>query len=157
MRWLVLLMVCAQAANAAEWREVGEVPATGTLVSVDDSSFVTERGSIVSGWVKFDYAKPVERDGRKLVAYASRRMVNCEMNRYWVMDGWGYPPKDAEPVRIYSTDQEWLMPAPDSEAEIASAALCVEGSSILGFAWSGFQIVSRLQTVWNTIKGTIFR
>lgn len=152
---LLCLVFLATTVHAAQWREVGEVGETGTLVSVDDRSLSVDHDSIVTGWVKFDYAKPQERDGYKLTGYASQRMVNCEINRYWAMDSWGYPSNNGEPVRLYSTVQEWQMPPPDSEAEIASAALCSEAQSFLGLAWGRFEIFSRLQTVWSILKGAI--
>ncbi len=127
---------------------------TGTIVSVDDTSLSVDHDSIVTGWVRFEFAKPKERDGHKLTGYVSQRMVNCEINRYWVMDSWGYPSNDAEPVRLYSADQEWQMPPPDSEAEAAAAALCVETKSFLGI---GFDIFSKLQTAWSVLKGAISR
>jgi hypothetical protein len=152
--FLLFLLLFASSAHAAKWREVGEVSETGTIVSVDDGSLSVDHDSIVTGWVRFEYAKPQERDGHKLTGYVSQRMVNCEINRYWVMDSWGYPSNNAEPVRLYSADQEWQMPPPDSEAEIASAALCNETLSFMGI---GFEIFSRLQTVWSILKSTIAR
>lgn len=155
MLWCLALL--ATTVHAAQWREVGEVGDTGTVVSVDDRSLSVDHDSVVTGWVKFEYAKPQQRDGNKLNGYVSQRMVNCEINRYWVMDSWGYPGSNAEPVRLYSAEQEWLMPPPDSEAEIASAALCSEAQSFLGLAWGQFEIFQRLQTVWSIIKGAIAR
>lgn len=149
---LFLLLVSAISAHAGQWREVGEVGETGTIVSVDDASLSVDHDSVVTGWVRFEYPKPKERDGYKLTGYTSQRMVNCEINRYWVMDSWGYPSNNTEPVRLYSADQEWQMPPPDSEAEIAAAALCNETMSFLGI---GFDIFSRLQTVWSILKGAI--
>lgn len=154
---LLCLVLLANTAHAAQWREVGEVGETGTIVSVDDGSLSVDHDSIVTGWVKFEYVKPQLRDGNKLTGYVSQRMVNCEINRYWAMDGWGYPSNDAEPVRLYSAVQEWQMPPPDSEAEIASAALCNEAQSFLGLAWGKFEIFSRLQTVWSILKGVMGR
>lgn len=152
--FLLFLALLAVPAYAAQWREVGEVGDSGIIVSVDDKSLSVDHDAVVTGWVRFEYPKPRERDGHKLAGYVSKRMVNCEINRYWVMDGWGYPSNNGEPVRLYSTDQEWQMPPPDSEAEIASAALCNETVSVLGI---GFQIFSRLRTVWNFITGAFSR
>jgi len=153
-RYLCLCLVfLANHAHAALWREVGTVEETGTQVSVDDSTLAVDRGSIVTGWVKFDFAKPQERDGQKLSGYISHRMVDCAANRYWVMEGWGYPSSNAEPVRLYSTTQEWQMPPPDSEAEIASAALCVESQTI----FEQLGITARLQIVWGMLQTFINR
>ncbi len=145
-------LLLASVAQAAEWREVGEVEDTGTVVSVDDKSLSVDHDQIVTGWVKFEYAKPSERDGYKVIGHASRRMVDCSVNRYWVTDAWGYLPNNAEPVRLYSTVQEWQLPAPDSEAEIANAALCFETTSVLGLGWGRLEILSRLHSVWGVLK-----
>ncbi len=150
---IVGTLLLASAAQAAEWREVGEVEDTGTVVSVDDKSLSVDHDQIVTGWVKFEYVKPSEREGFKVISYASRRMVDCSVNRYWVTDAWGYLPNNAEPVRLYSTVQEWLIPAPDSEAEFANAALCFETTSILGLGWGRVEILSRLYSVWGVLKG----
>lgn len=149
---LLYLLVFASAANAAQWREVGEMD-SGTLVSVDDKSLSVDHDSIVTGWIKFEFAKPQLRDGQKLTGYVSQRMVDCASNRYWVMDSWGYPPSNAEPVRLYSTAQEWQLPPPDSEAEIANAALCFETTSFLGLTWGRLEILSRLYSVFSLLKG----
>jgi len=148
----VVFVVLVQSATAAEWREVGTVPDGGASVYVDDASISVDHDTIVKGWVRFDYDKPQERDGHKLDSYASQRMVNCESNRYWLMDGWGTRSGGGEQVRLYSTFQEWQMPPPDSEAEIASAALCYEAKSIFGKIWDKLQIVSRLQMVWKMLR-----
>jgi hypothetical protein len=150
---LVAALLFASAAQAAEWREVGEVEDTGTIVSVDDKSLSVDHDQIVTGWVKFEYVKPSEREGYKVISYASRRMVDCSVNRYWVTDAWGYLPNNAEPVRLYSTVQEWLMPAPDSEAEFANAALCFETASILGWGKDRYVIFARLYSVLGILKG----
>lgn len=121
-------------AQAAQWREVGQVPATGTRVFVDDDSLTVDHDTVVKGWVRFEYARPREQDGYPLNASASLRMVNCETHRYWLMEGWGYR-SNAEPVPLFSTSREWQAIGPDSENEIASAAMCYEASSIFRKLW----------------------
>ncbi len=141
---------------AAKWREVGEVPETGTQVFVDDASLSVDHDTVVKGWVRFEYEKLQVRDGQKLNAYASLRMVNCDVNRYWLVDGWGYRDK-AEPVRMYSTAQMWETPAPDSEDEIAAAVLCVESQSLLSSLWDKLQVAQRLQMVWRIVTSALGR
>lgn len=150
------LMALAVSSHAAQWREVGEVPETGTIVYVDDASLSVDHDTVVKGWVKFEYDKPREHDGHKFDAYVSQRMVNCEVNRYWQMDAWGYR-NNAEPMRLYSTSQEWQTPAPDSDSEIASAVLCNETKSIFGIVWDKLAIAQRLQMVWRIITSALGR
>jgi hypothetical protein len=160
LRFVVLVFLVGQMmfsfpCQAAKWREVGEVPDSDAIVSVDETSISVDHEYIVTGWVKFEYDKPRERDGYQVTGYVTQRMVNCEVNRYWLMDGWGYPPNGAEPVRLYSTIQEWQMPPPDSESEIASAALCYEAKSVFGMLWDTLQIFQRLKLVWDIISAKI--
>lgn len=155
--WAALaLTLMASAAHAAEWREVGEVPDSGTIVYVDDASLSVDHDTVVKGWVKFEYDKPREHDGQKFNVYVAQRMVNCEVNRYWQMDAWGYR-DNAEPVRLFSTAQEWQTPAPDSESEIASAVLCNESRSIFGIVWDKLAIAQRLQMVWRIVVSAVGR
>ena len=150
----LLLLSLVAPACAAQWREVGEVPGTGTQVFVDDASLNVDHDTIVKGWVRFEYAKPQLRDGYKLNAYVSQRLVNCQANRYWLVDGWGYRDK-AEPVRLYSQAQGWENPAPDSENEIAAAVLCVETKSVLGGLWDKLQIAQTLQLAWRLLTAAV--
>ncbi|MCX7627511.1 MAG: hypothetical protein N2Z69_03760 [Methylophilaceae bacterium] len=120
---------------AANWREVGSFPDTGVRVLVDDGSLSIDHDVIVKGWVRIEYMAPRERDGLLLSAYSSQRMAHCENGRFWVGEGWGMVPDKAEPVRIYATSQEWRLPAPDSEDEIAYHALCYEARSLWGRVW----------------------
>lgn len=151
---LLLLSLASLPATAAQWREVGQVPDRDTAVSVDDASMAVDHDTIVDGWVRFEYGKPQNRDGQKLNAYVSHRMVNCAINRYWLMDSYGTR-STGEQVRLYSELQEWQMPPPDSEDEIASAALCNEAKSIFGKLWDKLEIVSRLQLVWKMLQAAI--
>jgi hypothetical protein len=152
--FLGLLATSTQVA-AGQWREVGEVPERDAVVLVDDASITVDHDTIVKGWVRFDYDKPHTLDGHKLVSYVSQRMVNCETNRYWLMDGYGTTSGTAEQVRLYSSFQEWQMPPPDSEAEVASAALCNEAKSVFSSLWGTLQIANRLQLVWKLIRSAI--
>ncbi len=146
----------AGVAQAAQWREVGEVPDTGTIVYVDESSVMVDHDTFVKGWVKLEYDKPRMRNGQKVEAIATHRMVNCEVNRYWQMDEWGYR-SDADPVRFYSGSQEWDIPAPDSDSEVASAVICNAGRSFLGVIWDQVAIAQRLQMVWRLITAALSR
>lgn len=153
---LVGLLLTAWPCHAAKWRMVGGVPESGIRVYVDDATLAVDHDYIVKGWVRFDYEMPRERDGHKLVAYASHRQVDCEANRYWIEEGWGYPGSEAEPVRLYSTAQEWQMPPPGSEAEIASAALCFETNSLFDVLTDKGTVFQGLMYVWQTIKSHIY-
>jgi len=155
--WLLLAATMfSLPAHAAKWREVGEVPETGTIVSVDESSLIVDHDTIVKGWVRLEYDKPRERDGYKVDAIATQRMVNCEVNRHWQMEEWGYR-NNADPVRLYSTSQEWQTPAPDSDSEVASAVLCNAGKSIFGVIWDQLAIAQRLQMVWRLVTAVLSR
>lgn len=151
---LLALVLTSSLADAAKWREVGDVPERDTIVSVDDASITVDHDTIVDGWVRFDYDKPRERDGNKLSSHVSHRMVNCAVNRYWLMDSYGTR-SGGEQVRLYSEFQEWQMPPPDSEDEIASAALCYEAKSVFGVLWDKLEIVNRLQLVWKMIRAAV--
>lgn len=151
-----MLLAAAPSATGAEWRVVGAVPGEGVKVSVDDASLKVDHEYIAKGWVRFDYDKPRERYGQQLMGYASHRQVNCEENRFWVEESWGYPGAQAEPVRLYSAAQEWQMPAPGSEAEIASAALCYETKSIFSTFMQGRTIFSTLWDIWKLISSVVF-
>lgn len=153
---VVLILAPAAPAYAAEWREVGVAPGSGTLVYVDDASLSVDHDTVVKGWVKFQYDRPREHDGQKFDVYVAQRMVNCEVNRYWQMDAWGYR-NNADPVRLYSTAQEWQTPAPDSDSEIASAVLCNETKSIFGIIWDDLAIGHRLQIVWQAVVAAVGR
>ena len=150
-----MLLAATHASQAAQWREIGEVPDTGTQVFVDDASLSVDHDTIVKGWVRFEYETPKAHDGYKLNAYVSHRMVNCQANRYWIVDGWGYRDAASEPVRLYAQSQEWESPAPDSENEIASAVLCYETKSVFGVVWEKLAIVQRLQMVWKIVTATV--
>lgn len=156
--WIAALCMglMATALHAGQWREVGEVPDTGTIVYVDESSVMVDHDTIVKGWVKLEYDKPRIRDGQKVEAIATHRMVNCEVNRYWQMDEWGYR-SNADPVRFYSGSQEWDTPAPDSDSEVASAVICNAGRSFLGVIWDQVAIAQRLQMVWRLITAALSR
>lgn len=158
LAWLtgLCMMLMAHALYAGQWREVGEVPDTGTIVYVDEYSVVVDHDTIVKGWVKLEYDKPRLRDGQKVEAIATHRMVNCEVNRYWQMDEWGYR-SNADPVRFYSISQEWETPAPDSDSEVASAAICNAGKSFFGVLWDQVAIAQRLQMVWRIITAALSR
>jgi hypothetical protein len=145
--WMAGMVFSAQ---AAQWREVGKVADTGTTVYVDDASLSVDHDTVAKGWVRFDYDKPKERGNYKVSAYASRRMVNCEVNRYWVMEGWGYR-KDVEPVQVFSVTEGWQTPAPDSEDEIAAAVLCNETKSI----WDKLAVMEHLLTVWHLLTASM--
>lgn len=153
----VLQCMIPDNAGAAQWREVGSVPDSDASVYVDDSSISVDHDTIVKGWVRFDYEKPRERDGYKLTSYVSNRMVDCAANRYWLMDGWGTRSEGGEQVRLYSSFQEWQMPPPDSEAEVASAALCNEAKSFFGMLWDKLEIMNRLQLVWKLVQSAVTR
>lgn len=155
LKVVVVFTLMLETAGAAQWREVGSVPDSDASVYVDDASISVDHDIIVKGWVRFDYDKPRERDGYKLTSYVSHRMVDCAANRYWLMDGWGSRSEGGEQVRIYSSFQEWQMPPPDSEAEVASAALCNEAQSFFGGAWNKLQIMNRLQLVWKIIRSAV--
>lgn len=151
---LASLMLITAGSHAANWREVGEVPETGTIVSVDDGSLTVDHDIIVKGLVRFEFEKPRVQDGYKLDAVVSQRMVNCEVNRYWQLDAWGYR-DNAEPVRLYNATQEWQTPAPDSESEIASAVLCNETQSIFGIVWGNLAIAHRLRLAWQALTAAL--
>ena len=142
-------------AHAANWREVGEVPNTNITVFVDDNSLSVDHDTIVKGWVRFDYHKPREREGLMLTDYVSQRMVDCENNRYWITEGWGHSKGKPEMMQVFTSAQEWQQPVPDSEAEIASAALCMEAQSVLGKLWEKFQIAQQLQMAWRILNGVL--
>ena len=136
--WAVLVpvMLATMPVQAAEWNQAGSLPEYGVSVFVDDTSLSVDHDVIVRGWVRFVYDQPREVDGRMLAGHDSLRMADCRTRRYWVVEGWGrLPGDDASPVRLYSSAQEWQVPAPDSESEIAVQALCSEARSWLGVAW----------------------
>lgn len=132
---LVGQLAIAVPCQAATWREVGGFPDKGMKVFVDDASLAVDHDYIVKGWVRMEYMAPREHDGMQLSAHSSLRMTDCENGRYWVSEGWGYLPDKTDPVRLYASAQEWQVPAPDSEDEIAYRALCYEARSMLGILW----------------------
>lgn len=147
---LLLAPWMALPALAANWREVGSFPETGVRVLVDDATLSVDHDVVVKGWVRVEYMAPREHDGLQLIAYTSLRMAHCENGRFWVMEGWGTLPDKAEPVRLYTTSQEWRLPLPDSEDELAYQALCYEARSLLGVLWDkirqGFSRIGRNAT-----------
>ena len=157
MAWVAGLSALwlAGVAQAAQWREVGEVPDTGTIVYVDESSVMVDHDTIVKGWVKLEYDKPRMRNGQKVEAIATHRMVNCEVNRYWQMDEWGYR-SDADPVRFYSGSQEWVIPAPDSGSEVVRRHLQCRKIVPWRDLGSG-HYAQRLQMVWRLITAALSR
>jgi len=132
---LTLNLLTTLPSQAASWREVGGFPDNGVKVYVDEASLEVDHDVIAKGWVRFEYAKPRQRDGMQLIGHSSLRMANCQDRRYWVSEGWGYLPNTAEPVRLYSGSQEWQLPAPDSESEVALDALCFEAKSLFDIVW----------------------
>lgn len=128
--------------QAADWHEAGTVMERGITVYVDHASAKVDHDIIAQGWVRFDYLKPQPVDGRALFRHTSLRMVNCQSLRYWVSEAWGYPADGGNPVQLATGSQEWQLPVPDSEAEMAVQALCNETQSIFG-------------TVWAIVKGAL--
>lgn len=135
-RFTLLVVAGSLPASAADWREVGTVMERGITVYVDHASVKADHDIIAQGWVRFDYQNPQTHAGQPLSRHTSLRMVNCQNKRYWVSEWWGYPSSGGEPVQLASQSQEWQMPAPDSEAEMAVQALCAETQSIFGTVWA---------------------
>lgn len=139
----LLLILLSFASHAAEWQEV-KSPVPGVSVSIDSSSINTTE-YIVKGWVKFDYKVPREYQGKQLSQETSQRQVNCQEKIFWVMDGYGLPRDGSEPIRIYSTAEYWMTPAPDSKDEVAYLALCQKAKSLMDIviehADKAFQVI----------------
>ncbi|HEY3327086.1 MAG TPA: surface-adhesin E family protein [Novimethylophilus sp.] len=131
----VAQLFLSPACHAADWYEVGGFPDKGVKVYVDESSLVVDHDTVVTGWIRFEYKTPRERDGKQLIGQSSLRMANCGDRRYWISEAWGHPPNNTEPVRLYSDTQEWQLAAPDSEARIALDALCFEAQSLFSILW----------------------
>ena len=153
---LTLNLLATLPCQAASWREVGGFPDTGVKVYVDEASLAVDHDIIAKGWVRFEYSVPRQRDGKQLIGHSSLRMVNCQDHRYWISEGWGYLPNTAEPVRLYSDSQEWQLPAPDSESEIALDALCFEAKSLFDIVWDAAKLgLTRLKLeVFKTGRDT---
>ena len=134
---LTLSFLSALPCQAASWREVGGFPDNGVKVYVDEASLKVDHDIVAKGWVRFEYSVPRQRDGMPLIGHSSLRMANCQDHRYWISEGWGYLPNTAEPIRLYNDSQEWQLPAPDSESEIALNALCFEAKSLFDIVWDG--------------------
>lgn len=130
---VVLLLAFATCASAAQWKDMpSSLP--NILVYVDTASVkVTEY--VVHGWVKFDYRVPREHEGKQLNEETSERMVNCQERTSWTLGGYGLPKDGSAPVRIYSTEQYWTAPAPDSQDEVAYLALCEYAKTLFDKAW----------------------
>lgn len=137
---------------AANWREVGSLPQDGITVHVDDNSLLVDHEVLVKGWVRFDYKPPREREGQVMASYTSYRMVNCETQRYWITEGWAYPPNRPEPLQVYYDSQYWRLASPDSEAEIAVAALCYETKSLFGIVWEKLSLQHNLAELWEKMR-----
>ena len=136
LKFILLAFAGVLPASAADWHEVGMAMERGITVYVDHASVKVDHDIIAQGWVRFDYSQPQPYQGRPLSRHASLRMVNCENKRYWVSEGWGYPADGGSPIPLASESQEWQMPAPDSEAEMAVQALCHETQSIFSTVWA---------------------
>jgi len=125
--FLMLLPVCNL--HAAQWQEAPS-PIPNIIVYVDPAS-ITVTDYVVRGWVKFDYRIPREYQGKQLIEETSERMVNCQERTFWAMGGYGLPKGGGNPVRVFSNAEYWMVPAPDSQDEVAYNALCDKSKSIL--------------------------
>lgn len=126
-----MLLLTALSCLAADWNEMDDLPSSyGMRIFVDDASYQT-RHEIRQAWVRMDYAKPRERDGMALTSYLSYRLVNCDTRRYRVTEHWGYVVGSPEPMQLNNAMQEWQSVLPNSEADVAVAAICHEVSNDL--------------------------
>ncbi len=132
---LTLLLV-ATVVHAADWQEFRGRSVPGTTVYRDDNTVAITRDSLVDGWLKFEYSTPKNINGQLVVSRTTHRIANCNNGRYWVFDDWlNVQNGDPIPLAITSNEQQWQLPVPSSEAEMAMDALCYATKSTLGSAW----------------------
>jgi len=142
---LLILLLCPFALHAAQWQAV-ESSVPNVSVSIDPSS-ISATDYIVKGWVKFDYQVPREYQGKQLSQETSQRQVNCQEKTFWVVDGYGQPNDGSDPVKIYSTAEYWMTPAPDSKDEVAYLALCQRAKTLLDI------VIEHADKAFEVIRG----
>lgn len=129
---LISFSAIAGICHAAEWNEMDDLPSTfGLQVFVDDASY-DAKGAIRQAWVRMDYTKPREKEGRMLKSYFSHRIVNCDTRRYYITQSYGFAAESGEEVPFNTLNQEWLLAVPDTESDIAMAAICHEPRNDFG-------------------------
>jgi len=129
---LLILHAVAGSCQAAEWNEMDDLPATfGVQVFVDEASY-DAKGAMRQAWIRMDYPKPREKEGRMLSSYFSHRLVNCDTRRYFITESFGTVAETGEQVPFNSVMQEWLLVVPDSESDMAMAAICHEPRNDFG-------------------------
>ncbi len=133
----ILLLLVARPLHAADWKEFRGKALQGTTVFVDGNSVEVDRDIVVKGWVKFEYAKPKRSNGAEVTSRVTYRMANCESRRYWVVEDLLNAKNSIDPIRLEAMGfaQQWQVPAPGTESEMALEALCYETRSMFGSLW----------------------
>lgn len=133
----ILLLLVARPLYAADWKEFRGKALQGTTVFVDGNSVEVDRDIVVKGWVKFEYAKPKWNNGAEVTSRVTYRMANCESRRYWVVEDLLNAKNSIDPIRLEAMGfaQQWQVPAPGTESEMALEALCYETRSMFGALW----------------------
>lgn len=130
------LLLIASVAQAANWEEFRGRSVAGTTAYRDDNSVEIAHDTVVTGWVKLEYATPKNIYGQEVISRTTHRAVNCATGRYWIMEDWLNVKNGGDPIplAITANQQEWQKAAPSSEGEMVLDALCYSTKSSFGEA-----------------------
>lgn len=130
----VLLLLPSMPLHAANWTEFRGKSVEGVTVFVDERSVEIEHDTLVKGWVKFEYAKPKLNQGAEAMSRMTSRVVNCDTRRYWVIEDMLTVRHSVDPVHLEVSNgqQQWQIPVPGTESEMALDALCYQTRSAFG-------------------------